>query len=278
MTKYEFLELFKTNRSLKADAEKWWNEVKSSQNPCSKLWFKHWKLETRALPEIARAFAEAIRRSDVNDYLNRSGSRPDELFKILSRFSNSVNYCSANKVENGNSNEETVTFIQPAGDDGYISENDAIGLPDAYIYEAIKRHFNRRTINSRITWICPLSDFSDRIEEDALDINEIHKKLGLAHWRKGILTTVIIWQSSLSGEARIPTVLEGTNPFFKPAPPGCDWGKTMDIENSGPGYREAVVCGDRDITEKDEYPRWFPSEEFREEFRKVELCDRLLSI
>jgi len=133
VTKPDFLSLFVAGTPLQQAAAEWWDVVASSGHPKSRLWFRHWCEETRALPAIARAFEEAARLG-LDKAGGARGYLACEVFERLHEAcrdgrcsSHLLGICAGPPVGNPEADADAVTFLNarlaPDAPDVQVEQN-----------------------------------------------------------------------------------------------------------------------------------------------------------
>ena len=277
MTKTQFINLFSGEPKLKTEAEKWWNEVENDRKPCAQLWLKHFQLETRALPQIAHAFKEAITSPDVQDYLMNKGSGAYQLFYALCEcvYKDKKNpyTFSGDRIDAYEKDHNGITFLM------FYDRVPRPGSVNKNLNREIEDFVERRKKPDQCIWLCPIVDLDDDPEKTDININTVQKRLGLAHFDKNCFVIAMKWDNKTLRNGIVPTILEGTNEFFRPSSSGSLWGWTLNLDTGNKGVREAVLKEDfanAGIVQRNRKSLyWSLDQDYREE-RKKELCEKLL--
>jgi hypothetical protein len=279
VNKKTYLKLFEGNEELIKAARRWWEEVEKCDHPYGKLWFRHWQKETRAHPQIAFAFQKAV---ELGFNVTSEGHLACEIFERLyiacmegAVLKKTMGLFSGPFVKQSNISGRSVTFI---GID--VPDNAFDTDIDAAINTIFKQKNERGEL--AITWITPIEDIPGVLKKDSIDIGLLRDKLGLPHLRRRDLIIGLLWPSSVTSNAHIPTMLDGRWAFWVPVPGDEGWGKTMDLATGEPGVREGVIGGERRewelVIENGSTCRWYLNREYDPglDGRYAELCEFLM--
>lgn len=282
MTKDEFLELFEGNPQLCQAAEEWWGNVETCTHPYARLWFLHWRHECRARPQIALAFQQAFELGTLSQE-NALGYMACDVFGRLFQackqevaLAKTMGLCSGPLIDRNESDVPSVTYIE-------------IDLPepafDCEIEEAVRTESSLRNDlgTLAVTWVTPVEDIPGNARQSETDIDIVRDRLGLPHWQKLTLKAALLWPSSVTSNAHVPTILDGRWAFWAPAPEGSVWGRTLGLSSGEPALREGVVQGDRtewELAAENGSPcRWHLKHAYDpgHDGRYADLCERLLA-
>ena len=241
LTKSDFISLFAGNDELVQAAETWWDRLETSDHPYGRLWFRHWCCETRAHPQIARAFQTAHELGLVDSLADTPYHLLQQLAGKLVKMApgriGDAGLCSGDKIDLGSPGEALASWVQLKLDnvDSFTNEE---------VEEELENSLRRRKESSLPIWITAQANPNQRYPEPGAPVDDIRDELGTAHWRQRHRFVVIVYEGKPEPNVHFPTMLDSQLAFFRPVPQGHMCGYTLNLQSGRKGVCEAVTLVD----------------------------------
>ncbi len=244
-------------RAAQAAAD-WWESLEGEAHPYSVLWFHHFRLETRGWDGLRTVFevavgegmteADAEGRFPGQSHLGEDPAARWLACHLLQRVFSAAWHGKLRLPGGGfpTRRGEPVRGRRRRDAGLTLSTVHPVGAPGDET--RVRRELEDRYAagdegsGAQLRWLTPETGLPEALEGASDErVDRLCELLGLPHVGLGGAVAAVRWEPGTTETARVPTMLDGRWPFFRPSSAGSEWGRTMDLSTGGAGVEEGVV-------------------------------------